>query len=71
MQRVVFHEKIPVFLVANKFLPPKEIWSKNLQQVKIFIQKKLLSTTKTWKKKKKNSFDLNFEFLKLDIEQES
>ena len=48
MQRVVFREKIPVFLAAYKFFPPKNRL-KSLRQVKIFIQKKLLSTTKTWK----------------------
>ena len=39
MQRVVFHEKIPAFLTAYNFFPPKDRL-KSLRQVKIFIQKK-------------------------------
>ena len=50
IQWAVFHEKIPVFLEAYKFFPPKDRL-KSLRQVKIFIQKKLLSAlTKTLKK---------------------
>ena len=54
---------------AYKFFLPKD-QLKSLQQVKIFIQKKLLSTAKIWKKEYP-SFYLNFEFLEPDIEQES
>ena len=47
----VFHEKIPAFLAAYKFFPPKDRL-KSLRQVKIFIQKKLPSTPT---KKRKNT----------------